>query len=158
MLGIYIKPLREAFHHLFLGHSFDDFYISEIRLSQDFSLTAEGKRFGEEGEAYIRWSRLRPLIYPFIKGEKPPRSLSLVFLLSEEKTISFLKRFSLPYEESALPQLFLNLRYKPGALLLTTGISEKSFQLNSDLSRCWDQSVKQFIEGLGLSEDLTISP
>ena len=153
MLGISIKPLREAFRHLFLENSFDAFYISEARLLNEFTAVIDGKKTENAAEGYVRWERLRPLLYPFIKGEKAPERIHLVFLLPEEKTAELLSRASLPYDTESPPQLFMNLRYQPGSLLLTTGVSDRDFRTGSDLYRLWDKSVLQFINRLGLSEE-----
>lgn len=153
MLGITMTQLKPLTSLLFLQESFDDFDLAEARFVTEFSAEFDG-RLPEEGEnpAYIKWGRLRPLAFQLIRGETLPKSFSLVLVYPREKTRSLLLAAGREPSHEDLPSLFLNIRYRQEQMMLTTGISEKSFYPDFELPRLWDQALLRLLTDLGLRD------
>ena len=156
MLGITMTQLKLITSLLFLRDSFDDFDLAEARFVTEFSAEFDG-RIPEEGEnsAYIKWGKLRPLAFQLIRGETLPKSFSLVLVYSREKTRDLLLSADRETPDSELPALFLNIRYRQEQMMLTTGISEKSFYPDFELPRLWDRAVLNLLSDLGLEEAIS---
>lgn len=156
MLGLNVTRLKDFTQHLFLRESFDEFDLAQARFVTDFSTSFDGRLSDTEDTAVpVKWARIRPLAFDLIRGETLPRSFSLVLTYPREKTLSLLEGAGLAPGEHQLPALFLNIRYRQEQLMLTTGIHEKSFTPNSELSRLWDKTVLEIISALGLDEAIS---
>jgi hypothetical protein len=156
MLGIYIKTIRDFSRLLFLESAFDDFLLSEGRFVTSFTTDFDGSATAEDAETpYIRWEQVRPLAFQLIKGKVPPRSFSLALVCPAGKTKALLAQGGEPADEDALPLLFLNIRYREEKLMLTTGLSEKTFRPHSGAGALWDRQVRRMLEELGLGDAIS---
>ena len=104
---------------------------------------------------YIRWEQVRPLAFQLIKGKVPPQSFSLALVCPAGKTKALLAQGGEPADEDALPLLFLNIRYREEKLMLTTGVSEKTFRPHSGAGALWDRQVRRMLEELGLGDAIS---
>lgn len=156
MLGLSVTRLGEFTRHLFVKDSFDSFYLSEARFATSFTAQFDGKSLNDNAPApYISWSQLRPVAFQLIKGKELPRSFSLVLVYPDEKTAAFLAAAGRDADPDTLPSLFINLRYRQEQLMLTTGISEKSFYPDFELPKLWDRQVLNILRELGLEETVS---
>ena len=156
MLGLSVTRLGEFTRHLFVKDSFDSFYLSEARFATGFTAQFDGKTLSENAPApYISWGQLRPVAFQLIKGKELPRSFSLVLVYPDEKTAAFLAAAGRDADPETLPSLFINLRYRQEQLMLTTGISEKSFYPDFELPKLWDRQVLNILRELGLEETVS---
>ena len=153
MLGLSVIRLKDFTRHLFVTDSFDAFYLSEARFATSFSAQFDGKSLSENAPSpYISWGQLRPLAFQLIKGRELPKSFSLVLVYPEEKTAALLAAAGREADPENLPSLFINLRYRQEQLMLTTGISEKSFYPDFELPKRWDRQVLKILTELGLRD------
>ncbi|MBQ6075169.1 MAG: hypothetical protein IJK86_03345 [Lachnospiraceae bacterium] len=155
MLGIYIKTIRDFSRLLFLEPVFDDFLLAEGRFVTSFTTDFDGSATAEDVDPYIRWEQVRPLAFQLIKGKVPPKSFSLALVYPSGKTKALLAQGGEPADEDALPLLFLNIRYREEKLMLTTGVSEKTFRPHSGAVALWDRQVRRMLEELGLGDAIS---
>ena len=153
MLGLTVIRLKDFTQQLFLKEGFDFFCLSEARFATSFTAVFDGKALSETADdPYIRWGQLRPVAFQLIRGRELPRSFSLVLVYPNEKAAAFLAAAGRETDPENLPSLYLNLRYRQEQLVLTTGISEKSFYPDFELPKLWDRQVLQILAELGLDD------
>lgn len=156
MKAYYIKTLRDFSRRLFLDNSFDDYLLLKARFVTAFTTEFEGSATEDEpSQPFIAWSKVKPLAFQLIKGSVAPRSFSLVLAYPPEKTRALLAPEQKKEEPEELPFLLLNIRYREEKLLLSTGISEKSFNPRSQTVPLWDGQLLKILEELGLSEAIS---
>ncbi|MBO4838618.1 MAG: hypothetical protein J5493_04525 [Lachnospiraceae bacterium] len=154
MLGLYVKTIRDFSRLLFLEPAFDDFLLAEGRFVTSFTTDFDGSATAEDAAPYIRWEQVKPLAFQLIKGKVPPKSFFLALIYPSNKTKALLAQGGEPAEE-ALPLLFLNIRYREEKLMLTTGVSEKTFRPHSGTAALWDKQVLRLLEDLGLGDAIS---
>lgn len=158
MQGFYAKNLREFTKQLFLTDSFDAFLVPEASFVTGFTSSFDGRvPKPAEGEAvpaepYVSWGVLRPTAFALIKGKTLPRSFSLVFMLSREKTEAFLTSCNAAFAPEEVGGLYLNVRYNGEKLAVTTGCALTVFSLDKSLEQAWDRQILNFLSRLGLEE------
>ena len=153
MKAYYIKTLRDFSRRLFLESFFDEYLLIKGRFVTAFTTEFEGSAPEENpSQPYIAWGQLKALAFQLIKGNVAPRSFSLVLAYPPEKTRALLSPEQRKGEPKELPLLLLNIRYREEKLLLSTGISEKSFNPHSQTAPLWDSQLLRILEELGLSE------
>lgn len=156
MLGLYVKTIRDFSRLLFLENSFDDFLLAEARFVTSFTTDFDGAATAEDAPApYVRWEQVRALAFQLIKGKVLPRSFSISLIYPPDKTKALLTQGGEPADEDALPLLFLNIRYREEKLMLTTGVSEKTFRPHSGAGALWDRQVRRMLEELGLGDAIS---
>ncbi len=153
MLGLTVTHLRDFTQHLFIKDSFDSFFLSEARFATSFTAEFDGKALSENApQPYISWGQLRPVAFQLIRGKELPKSFSLVLVYPTEKTAALLAAAERETDPEMLPSLFINLRYRQEQLMLTTGVSEKSFYPDFGLPKLWDREVLKILAELGLED------
>lgn len=143
-----IDNIKNFMRELFISNLFDELEVRQVTLRTKFTLSAEGalnRDFlsAEEAETspsyikYIKWKEIKPIAADFIKGDRPPLGIKIVFSLSEAK------------REKLLPEakaLFLNVNYSSSKLSLTTGTALKFFSTDRKYDAFWDEYIEKFLK------------
>ncbi len=149
MLAFTVNDTKSFMALLLKGETFDAFLFRQGELTTFATFSIEGKRnidfySSEELEQglsrFVRWEEMRPFVFQAVKGSKLPKSIKLVFSLSEEKTTN------LPNTKAA----FLNILFKDHTILCTTAISQANFSLDKSAERLWEEYVLKFFKKNGI--------
>lgn len=163
MIALQITELKPFMSRLFLEDAFDGFLLSEAlfvtfntfriegTFQKEFFSAEERERQHMEEQAFSFWRQVRPFCLELIRGKRTPLEFKIVFRLSPANTEKLLYQAQLPLSGGDVDGLFLNLHYRQGVMHCTTGTSLRLFTLDRSLDRVWDEMVKKFFAGLGLS-------
>ena len=99
---------------------------------------------GTPGREYAPWSLLRPFFLSVIRGKNTPLSFQFVFRLPAEEMNALIAEEAIAAEAvTDVSGLLLNLSFDGTSILLTTGVSHKTFSMDRTLERAWDRYVEQ---------------
>lgn len=156
MISLKVDDIKGFMSNLLIHKVFDEFYVSEMTINTAIELYISGKLnedfySSEElevlnGRKYSTWAENKGFAYSFIKGNKLPLSIKIVFMLSDSNTEILLKNSGVALSANDVNGLFLNIRYEQGNVYLTTGTSIKVFTMDKTLERTWDEDVKLFLK------------
>ena len=156
MISLKVDDIKVFMSNLLVHKVFDDFYLSEMTIHTSNELYISGKLnqnfySSEEleilnGRKYATWAENKAFAFSFVKGNKLPLSIKIVFLLSDSNALELLNKSGVSLNASDINGFFLNVRYEQGNLLLTTGTSIKVFTMDKTLENTWDQDVKLFLK------------
>ena len=134
MLALKITDQKDFTNKLFLGDTFDLFWLNQAEITTSNLFTIDGRLQTEffdndqqeflssSHRTYSLWKEVKPICYSIIRG----------------------KRASLPFPPEQVAGLYLNLQYKNKTLLCTTGTSLKTFFPGKELDHLWEQYVTEF--------------
>lgn len=156
MVSLKLIDVKAFMSSLLIQSIFDNFLISEAdihtfhqvhidgKLNRDFYNSDELELLGDR--KYSLWSEIKPFVYSLVKGNKLPKAIKVVMLLSPVNTENVLKKSGLAFTPEEVNGLFLNIRYEKNVLTLTTGTSLKTFTLDKSLEHIWDSDLKLFLK------------
>ncbi len=148
MIQLKITGRKTFTNALFLQETFDDFFLGEavFQTFQTFHLDGQVcKEYysdTEEVPAHVFWKQARPFCFQLIKGTRLPNYFKIVLCAEETIVNKLTEGLSIRPEE--VGGLYLNIRFQDNQMLCTSGISMKSFSLDRELPKLWDEYVKQF--------------
>ncbi len=156
MISLKVVDVKNFMSSLLIHNVFDNFLLSEITIHTSKELYISGKLNEDfyssdeleilNGRKYATWNECKALAYSFIKGNKLPLSIKIVFLLSDENTEKMIVRGGNKFNQNDVNGLFLNVRYDKNGLFLTTGSSIKIFTMDKTLEQLWDNDIKIFLK------------
>ena len=139
MVMIEIENIKKFMAGFLGGNLFDDFLMSEGKLSMNISYEFDGKILKEFYDTeewkemkqypYVTWEEEKEKIFSLVKGKKTPPE--------------FLAKYNLAVREDEIAGLFINILYDRQGLKCTSGVSRKTFVLDKTLEEAWDQEVKE---------------
>ena len=159
MVMIEIENIKKFMAGFLGGNLFDDFLMSEGKLSMNIAYEFDGKILKEfydteEWEEmktypYVMWQEEKEKIFSLVKGKKTPLSFQFVMMLKPDLVSNILAKYNLAIREDEVAGLFINILYDRQGLKCTAGVSRKTFVLDKTLEEAWDQEVKErFLEFL----------
>ena len=159
MIMIEIENIKKFMAAFLGGNLFDDFLMSEGKLSMNISYEFDGKilkdfYYTQEWEEtkhypYVMWEEQKEKIFSLVKGKKTPLSFQFVMMLKPEFVADVLTKYNLAIRQEEIAGLFINILYDRQGLKCTAGVSRKTFVLDKTLEEAWDQEVKvRFLEFL----------
>ena len=159
MVMIEIENIKKFMAGFLGGNLFDDFLMSEVKLSMNIAYEFDGKILKEfydteEWEEmktypYVMWQEEKEKIFSLVKGKKTPLSFQFVMMLKPDLVSNILAKYNLAIREDEVAGLFINILYDRQGLKCTAGVSRKTFVLDKTLEEAWDQEVKErFLEFL----------
>ena len=80
-----------------------------------------------------------------IRGKKAPASLSIVLELRPDMMEQLLADEGYPRLMDNIGAMVLNIRYDGSEVTLVTGIALKSFTLDRNAERIWDEAMGRFL-------------
>ena len=167
MVMIEIENIKKFMAGFLGGNLFDDFLMSEGKLSMNISYEFDGKilkefydteewkemkqypyvTWEEEKEMkqypYVTWEEEKEKIFSLVKGKKTPLSFQFVMMLKPDLSPEFLAKYNLAVREDEIAGLFINILYDRQGLKCTSGVSRKTFVLDKTLEEAWDREVKE---------------
>lgn len=153
MVMIEIENIKKFMAGFLGGNLFDDFLMSEGKLSMNISYEFDGKILKEfydteEWEEkkhypYVLWKEEKEKIFSLVKGKKTPLSFQFVMMLKPDLVPEILTKYNLAIREEEVAGLFINILYDRQGLKCTAGVSRKTFVLDKTLEEGWDQEVKE---------------
>ena len=145
MLSFGIYDTKTFMALLLKSNTFDSFDFRQGDITTFASFSIDGTRNPdfypaerlEEGlSRFVSWEEMRPYVFQAVKGSTLPKSIKLVFSLSEEKMKN------LPNASAA----FLNILFRDNVLTCTTAISQKTFSLDKSEEKLWEEYVLKFFK------------
>ncbi len=142
---------------LLSGSSFDSFLLEEASLSMQVTWVLDGKinkGFYSEEEwedasthpyPLIAWSEVRGHMRELIRGKKAPAALSIVLHLRPDYCEKILTAQGYPQLKENIGAMVLNIRYDGSEVTLVTGIALKSFTLDRNADRIWDETMENYL-------------
>ena len=156
MLALKITDQKDFTNKLFLGDTFDLFWLNQAEITTSNLFTIDGRLQTEffdndqqeflssSHRTYSLWKEVKPICYSIIRGTRAPLSFKIVLQFSPNKAAALLQNSSLPFPPEQVAGLYLNLQYKNKTLLCTTGTSLKTFFPGKELDHLWEQYVTEF--------------
>lgn len=166
MIALKLTNTKNFMNTLLRTECFDHFLLQEATISSGATFVIDGhvpkgyytdeeiEEFGIAGCSCLPFRMLRGSCFDIIKGKKTPSSFSFVFLLSPDNLEKTLKSLQSSFTANDITALFINVRFQNGELMLTTGISYRTFQLDKSLDKEWDQLVQKFLTQHEVEYDL----
>ena len=156
MVMIEIENIKKFMAGFLGGNLFDDFLMSEGKLSMNIAYEFDGKILKEFYDTeemktypYVMWQEEKEKIFSLVKGKKTPLSFQFVMMLKPDLVSNILAKYNLAIREDEVAGLFINILYDRQGLKCTAGVSRKTFVLDKTLEEAWDQEVKErFLEFL----------
>lgn len=166
MKAFYIKDQKQFMNRLLKSELFDHFLLAEAtihgaisynvdgHINQEFFEAEELAALTADGSEYLPFSHFRPICYELIRGKHTPLYMKFVFLLSpanEKKTIASADTV---FSAEDVGGMFLNLAFRDGQMILTTGVSYRSFTMDRSLDNAWDTLAARFLNNHGIDFDV----
>ena len=166
MKAFYIKDQKQFMNRLLKSELFDHFLLAEAtihgaisynvdgHINQEFFEAEELAALTADGSKYLPFSHFRPICYELIRGKHTPLYMKFVFLLSpanEKKTIASADTV---FSAEDVGGMFLNLTFRDGQMILTTGVSYRSFTMDRSLDNAWDTLAARFLNNHGIDFDV----
>jgi hypothetical protein len=154
MLALKITDIKDFTNKLFIGEVFDRFRLSEAvittfavftidgTLQQDFFDSDEKEILVQKHRTHALWKDIKSYCFSIIRGKRTPLSFKIVLLLPPTALSSAagnLSSFS-----ADIGSLYLNIQYRNGQLLCTTGVSLKTFIPGLKPDALWDGQILDF--------------
>lgn len=126
---------------------FDDWRLTKAQLSCANTWTVDGQinrdyydRDDAEAEpqspedsAFSRWSSIRPVILTLIRGKRTPLSFQFLF------------------QEPEHDEQICRIRFADGHVYLASAVSMKTFSLDKEPERAWDDALSRFLDEHGIA-------
>ena len=163
MLALKITDQKDFTNKLFLGETFDSFWLNQAeiitsnvfsidgRLQTDFFDNDEQDFLASSHRTFSLWKEVKPFCYSIIRGKRAPLSFKIVLQFSPNKAIALLQNSAISISPELVTGLYLNLQYKNKTLLCTTGTSIKTFLPGKELDHIWEQYIADFFHRNELS-------
>ncbi len=156
MLLLKITDVKSFMSKLLIKNVFDNFLMSELEIRTFSLFQIDGKLNQEwfdtdeleilQDKDYVKWEKVRPLVYQMVKGSKVPGSMKIVLLLSTENKYRILNRMQQNQTVDEVSQFFLNMKFEKGEMFLTTGVSYKIFTMDKTMQEQWELDLKKFLK------------
>lgn len=158
MIALKLPEVRVFMNKLLCAEIFDNFLLQEATIQGSISYHIEGSLhtdfYSEDeleqehltGLTFIPYGKVRTQCFDLIKGKRTPSFFKFVLLLSPSNLEKTLQQTSTPLTISDVTAAFLNLKFQNNTLLLTTGISYRTFTTDKTLDREWDALIKKFLK------------
>lgn len=158
MTAFEICDIKQFMNKLLASPLFDNFLLSEATIQTGVTYQIDGllqssfyqeeqlEELGLNKYKYIPFSLVRSNCFDLMKGKNVPLSFRFVFLLSPENMANTLAQTSSSFSEADVSGMFINLNFKNGKLICTTGISYKIFSIDKTLEQEWDRLVERFFK------------
>ncbi len=142
-----IKNTKQFMNNLLVGNTFDDLYLSEITIKTYSTFVINGitntnyyskeELESERISEYQKWSTFKSLCFQIIKGNKAPELIKIIFVVPKESYKSIFPDIT-NSELDNISTLYLNIKFEHNTLVVTNGLSYKTFTLDKDIDKQWD--------------------
>lgn len=166
MKAFYMKDQKHFMNQLLKSELFDHFLLAEAtihgavsyqidgRVNRDFYDADELAAITADGSEYLPFSYLRPVFFELIRGRHTPLYLKFVFLLSPSNAKKTILSSDTGFGPDDISGIFLNLTFRDGQMVLTTGVSYRTFTTDHSFDIAWDTLAARFLTNHGLDFDV----
>lgn len=166
MKAFYIKDHRQFMNRLLRSTLFDHFLLAEAsihgavsyeidgHINRGFFDSAEAEALTADGSVYLPFAKLRPVCHELIRGTHTPLYLKFVFLLSPKNAANTIASADTSLTMQDITGIFLNLSFRDGSMVLTTGVSYRSFTPDRSFDNAWDAFAARFLSSNGIDFDV----
>lgn len=166
MKAFSIKNQKQFMNQLLKSDLFDHFLLSEAIIRGAASYQIDGRinrAFFEEDELpslvepdseYLPFSYLRPMLFSMIRGTHTPLYVKLVLLLSPANAAATIRHANTSISPEDINGIYLNLTFREGQLLLTSGVSYRNFTPDHSFDAAWDHLAARFLDLHDLDFDI----
>ncbi len=150
MLALKVTDLKTFTNEMFIGEIFDNFLCVKASINHDISYNIDGHlnnefKNPEDEDSYISWKKLKPLIFSMIKGNKLPIGFNIVLGVTKESLNILYNSSTHDYTIDQVEGLFLNVIFKNGEIIVTTGTSYSVFSMDKGLDHSFENAVKKLL-------------
>lgn len=158
MIALHLPEVRVFMNKLLCTEIFDNFLLQEASIQGNISYHIEGalhRDFYTEDEleqehlsglSFIPYGKVRTQCFDLIKGKRTPAFFKFVLLLSPVNLEKTLQQSGSNLTLQDVTAAFINLKFQNNQLLLTTGISYRTFTIDKSLDHEWDTLIKKFLK------------
>ncbi len=156
MLALQIEDIKQFMIQLFSEKTFDGFLLYEAKIHMSVSYVIDGSLnldfFDQdekellENRSYARWDEQKQMIFSMIRGKKTPADMQIILMQSPKNVESMIVSHNIAYRPEDVRGLFLNIRYKDGKLICTTGVSLKTFTMDKSLEHLWEEMIMKYFK------------
>ena len=166
MKAFYLKDQKQFMNRLLKSELFDHFLMAEAtihsaisyhvdgHINRDFFDTEELDALSADGSEYLPFSHFRPVCYELIRGKHTPLYLQFVFLLSSANAKKTITSSDTGFTTEDVNGIYLNLTFRDGQLVLTTGVSYRTFTLDHSFDHVWDTLAARLLTSHGIDFDV----
>ena len=166
MKAFYIKDQKQFMNRLLKSELFDHFLLAEAtihgaisynvdgHINRDFFDTEEQSSLTADGCEYLPFSYVRSICYELIRGKHTPLYMKFVFLLSPVNAAKTILQTDTGFSAEDISGIFLNLTFRDGQMVLTTGVSYRTFTLDRSFDNAWDTLAARFLDHHGIDYDV----
>lgn len=163
MIALNLIEIGTFMNKLLRSELFDHFLLQEAAIQSGVSYVIDGhlnmnfyakEELEEQGITeftFAPFSMVRTNCYDLIKGNRTPSHFKFVFLLSQKHLERTLTQTKSGLSTSDISAVFLNLNYQNQKLMLTTGVSYKTFVLDKSFETELDLMIRNFLKKNGIS-------
>ena len=167
MKAFYIKDRKKFMNQLLKSELFDHFLLAEAtihgaisycvdgHINREFFDSEELAELTADGSEYLPFSHFRPICYELIRGKHTPLYMKFVFLLSPTNAAKTLHSTDTVFTTEDVNGIFLNLTFRNGQLVLTTGVSYRTFTPDRSFDNAWDTLAARFLTSHGIDFDVS---
>ena len=161
-----MKDQKHFMNQLLKSELFDHFLLAEATIhsavsyqidghvNRDFYDADELAAITADGSEYLPFSYLRPVFFELIRGRHTPLYLKFVFLLSPSNAKKTILSSDTGFGPDDISGIFLNLTFRDGQMVLTTGVSYRTFTTDHSFDIAWDTLAARFLTNHGLDFDV----
>ena len=161
-----MKDQKHFMNQLLKSELFDHFLLAEATIhgavsyqidghvNRDFYDADELAAITADGSEYLPFSYLRPVFFELIRGRHTPLYLKFVFLLSPSNAKKTILSSDTGFGPDDISGIFLNLTFRDGQMVLTTGVSYRTFTTDHSFDITWDTLAARFLTNHGLDFDV----
>lgn len=166
MKAFLMKDKKQFMNQLLKSELFDHFLLAEATIQGAISYHVDGhinreffdaeelSQLTADGSEYLPFSHVRPICYELIRGKHTPLYMKFVFLLSPANAANTLAATDCGLTAEDVSGIFLNLTFRDGAMVLTTGVSYRTFTLDRSFDAAWDSLAARFLNNRGIAFDV----
>ena len=157
MIALELPEIRVFMNKLLCQETFDNFLLQEAQIQNSISYHIQGalhsefyseeelEQAGLNGLSFIPYGKVRSQCFDLIKGKRTPSFFKFVLLLSPANLEKTIAQTGTSLTLSDVTAMFINLKFQNNKLMLTTGISYRTFTTDKSLEHEWDSLMKKFL-------------
>ncbi len=155
MIAIKIKNTKNFMAKLLASEVFDAFLLDSAEIAMANTYTIDGHInkdfYGDEDEAAPKgiltpWSEVRQRCFDLIKGKRTPLSFKFLLCLDGNKKDELMSSEEYSEVRSLVSSLVMIIKFKDGAITITTGAALSGFSMDKSYEKLWDNYVTTFLD------------
>ncbi len=157
MKSFQLTEKKEFMNLLLRSSTFDNFLLCEAsihtavrydidgRLNPSFYSKEELEQQNLAGLAYMPYGRLRPAFYELIRGRFTPAYFKFILTLSPSNLKNTIQASGTSIPPDNILAAYLNILFQNGQLMLTTGVSYRTFITDKSFEKEWEKFTIHFL-------------